>query len=76
MMMIVSLSARSALGLVYGPTAQLHRSLGQGGAAPQDMRSGEARRLKACITGGAPLKPETLRNYDMYRHNNHFPGTW
>ena len=24
----------------------------------------------------APLKPETLRNYDMYKHNNHFPGTW
>lgn len=24
----------------------------------------------------APLKPETLRNYDMYKHVNHFPGTW
>ena len=24
----------------------------------------------------APLKPETLRNYDMYKHCNHFAGTW
>lgn len=23
-----------------------------------------------------PLKPETLRNYDMYKHVNHFAGTW
>jgi tubulin polyglutamylase TTLL4 len=24
----------------------------------------------------APLKPETLRNFDMYKHCNHFAGTW
>ena len=24
----------------------------------------------------APLKPETLRTYDRYRHCNHFPGTF
>ena len=28
------------------------------------------------IMWSAPLKPETLRNYDMYKHCNHFPGTW
>ena len=28
------------------------------------------------VMWSAPLKPETLRNYDMYKHNNHFPGTW
>ena len=28
------------------------------------------------VMWSAPLKPETLRNYDMYKHCNHFPGTW
>ena len=28
------------------------------------------------VMWSAPLKPETLRHYDMYKHCNHFPGTW